>query len=98
MKDFWKEEVQLFKQDVENIWDFLFMPVTFGKKKDDTLALRPNEEEIITKAQAIAEDDASVADMSKASEGFWNREYNLLKQDVENAWDFLFQPINIFKK
>ncbi|MBR1884163.1 MAG: hypothetical protein IJ809_04425 [Clostridia bacterium] len=97
MKDFWKEEVNLFKQDVENLWDFLFQPVTMGDKKDDTLALRPNEDEIISKAQAIENGDESVAGMSKASEGFWNREFDLLKQDVTKAWDFLFQPVT-FKK
>ena len=93
MKDFWKEEVELFKQDLENIWDFLFQPVTFGSKKQDTLSLRPNEQEIVEKAQAIENQDDSVAGMSKASTGFWAREFEQMKQDVSNAWDFLFQPV-----
>lgn len=93
MKDFWKEEVQLFKQDIENIWDFLFQPVTFGSRKQDALSLRPNEQEIVEKAQAIETGDASIEGMSKASQGFWAREFDQMKQDVSNAWDFLFQPV-----
>lgn len=92
MRDFFKGELELFKQDVENLWDFMFQPVTFGKKKD-VLSLKPNENEIVSKATAIANDDESVTEMDKASEGFWNREFELMKKDIETAWDFLFQPV-----
>lgn len=98
MKEFWKEEVELFKRDLENAWDFLFQPVTFRKKEEAVLALKPNEEEIIEKAEAIANKDESVANMSDSAESFWNKEFELLRQDVSNAWDFLFQPVQIFKK
>ncbi len=96
MKDFWKDELDLFKKDIENLWDFMFQPVTFGSK-EETLSLKPDEEEIVSKATAIANNDESLSDMDRNSEGFWNREFNLLKKDVENAWDFLFQPVTISK-
>ena len=97
MKEFWKDELELFKKDVEKAWDFLFQPVTFGKK-EEVLALKPNEEEIVEKATAIANNVEGLSDMDKESQGFWNREFELLRKDVENAWDFLFQPVQIFKK
>ncbi len=97
MKDFWKDELELFKRDVENFWDFLFQPVTFGNK-EKVLTLRPDEKEIVEKASALANNSEELSDMDKNSEGFWNREFELLKKDVENAWDFLFQPVQLFKK
>lgn len=97
MKDFWKDELELFKKDVENIWNFMFQPVTFGKK-EEILSLKPDEDEIISKATSIANNDENVTEMDKASESFWSREFDLLKKDIENAWDFLFQPVVIGKK
>ena len=98
MKEFWKDELNLFKQDIENLWDFLFQPVTFGRKKEQVLALRPDQAEIMEKAEAIANNDETAQEMSKQTESFWNREFDMLKQDVENFWDFMFQPINFGKK
>ena len=87
MKEFWREELSLFKKDIENLWDFMF-------QEEPTLALRPDENEIMAKAEAFANDGDTISEMDKASEGFWNREFELLKKDVENAWNFLFQPID----
>ncbi len=94
MKDFWKDEFELFKKDIEKAWDFLFQPVTFGKK-EEVLSLKPDEDEIIAKAAAIKNNDENLTEMDRASESFWSREFELLKKDVENAWDFLFQPVVI---
>ena len=97
MKEFWKDELDLFKKDIENFWDFMFQPVTFGKK-ETVLSLKPDNEEIIAKAEAIANKDESVAGMDSQTENFWNNEFNSLKNDVENFWDFLFKPVTFGKK
>ena len=90
-------ELDLFKKDVEKLWDFLFQPVTFVIK-EEVLALKPNEDEIIEKATAFANNAEGLSEIEKESESFFNREFELLRQDIEGAWDFLFQPVQIFKK
>ena len=50
MKDFWKNEWDLFLEDMRIVGEFCLQPVTFGKKADPML--RPSMEEAEAKSEA----------------------------------------------
>ncbi len=78
MKEFWKNEWELFKMDLENVKDFLSQPVELTLWGKSDLMLKPSINEIQEKADTV---------------GFWQNEWNLLMEDIQNAKDFLMQPI-----
>lgn len=81
MKEFWKNEWNLFLQDMQELGEFFLQPVEItmpGKSK--AKMLKPTVEE--TKV--------------KASEGgFWKREWNLFLNDMESIGKFCLQPVEI---
>ncbi len=79
MRDFWKNECDLFFKDMENLGNFFLQPVTFsGLFQKSDLMLKPSEEEIIEKADTGS---------------FWKNEWDLFMNDMDNVMDFLFQPV-----
>jgi len=82
MKEFWKNEWDLFLKDMQDLGDFFLQPIEItgipGRNKAQML--KPTLEE--TK--------------SKASEGgFWSREWNTFLSDMEAIGDFCLQPVEI---
>lgn len=79
MKEFWKNEWQLFLEDMRILGEFCLQPVeiTYGKKD---LMLKPTTEEISEKG-------------AEAKTGFWAKEWDLFKQDMQNAKEFWMQPV-----
>ena len=79
MKEFWKNEWQLFLNDMPELGEFCLqqdeITVVPWKK---SAALKPSVEEIEQKCDQV---------------GFWQNEWNLFKQDLQNAKDFLMQPV-----
>ena len=82
-KGFWRNEWDLFLKDMQELGEFCLQPVeiTVPWQKSDVQMLRPTNDEIEQKA-----DNAD-------SMGFWQREWNLFKQDLQNAKEFLTQPV-----
>lgn len=52
MREFWKNEWELFLEDLNDAKEFLFQPVTFGSQQD--LMLRPSAGEVIEKADTTS--------------------------------------------
>ena len=82
MKEFWKNEWDLFLKDMQELGEFFLQPIEItgipGRNKAQML--KPTVEE--TKA--------------KASEGgFWSREWNAFLCDMEAIGDFCLQPVEI---
>ncbi len=78
MKEFWKNEWDLFKQDINEAVNFLTQPVdiTVGGKK---LMLKPAVEEVAEKSE---------------QRGFWANQWELFNKDCEAIANFLTKPIN----
>lgn len=77
MKGFWKNEWDLFLEDMRVLGEFCLQPVTlFGNEENKML--KPSNEEIEEKAEMG---------------GFWSNQWNLFKQDMNNMVDFLTQPV-----
>lgn len=77
--DFWKKEWSLFLDDMQTLGEFCLQPVTFGKKKDENLMLRPTMEEIEVKA-------------GFETEGFWKKEWNLFLNDMQTLGEIFIDP------
>lgn len=81
MKEFWKNEWNLFLQDMQELGDFFLQPIEItmpGKARSQML--KPTVEE--TKA--------------KANEGgFWSREWNSFLNDMDSIGNFCMQPVEI---
>lgn len=81
MKEFWKNEGNLFLKDMQELGEFFLQPVEItmpGKSKAQML--KPTVEE--TKA--------------KANEGgFWSREWKAFLNDMEAIGNFCMQPVEI---
>ncbi len=86
MKDFFKREWGLFLQDMQTLGEFCLQPIEItgipGSKA--TPMLKPTIEEIEGKAEA---------EFEAQSMGFWANEWNLFKKDLQNAKEFLTQPV-----
>ena len=83
-KGFWANEWDLFLKDMQELGEFCLQPievtVPWGKK--DVQMLKPTVDEIAEKADTVQD-----------SVGFWQREWALFKQDLNNAKEFLTQPV-----
>ena len=81
MKEFWKNEWNLFLNDMKELGEFFLQPVEItGIPGRSNVMLKPTVEE--TRA--------------KASEGgFWAREWNQFLNDMEKIGDFCMQPVEI---
>ena len=81
MKEFWKNEWNLFLQDMQELGDFFLQPVEITTPwQPKAQMLKPTIEE--TKA--------------KSSEGgFWAREWKLFLNDMETLGNFCLQPVEI---
>ena len=79
MDGFWKNEMSLFKQDINNFKEFWTQPIVFS---DDNLMLRPTFEETETKVTCEA-----------SSNSFWTKEWNYFLQEMETVKNFLTQPV-----
>ena len=80
MKDFWKNEWKLFLDDMRELGEFCLQPIEITGipwKKSNPM-LRPTYEEVESKADQV---------------GFWRNEWNLFKEDLKHAKDFLTQPV-----
>ena len=82
-KGFWRNEWDLFLKDMQELGEFCMQPVeiTVPWQKKEQQMLRPTVDEITQKADTVD------------SMGFWQREWNLFKQDLQNAKEFLTQPV-----
>lgn len=82
-KGFWRNEWDLFLKDMQELGEFCLQPVeiTVPWQKKEQQMLKPTADEITQKADTVD------------SMGFWQREWNLFKQDLQNAKDFLTQPV-----
>ena len=80
MDGFWKNELNLFKEDVRNFKEFWTQPITFS---DDTnLMLKPTFEETENKVNCEGITDS-----------FWSREWNMFLGEMESVKSFLTQPV-----
>lgn len=79
-QSFWSREWNAFMTDMENVGDFFLQPVEFTSTTKQEVKLDPM---VNTEVRAEA-----------ASIGFWANEWNLFKDDLRNAKDFLTQPVN----
>lgn len=82
-KGFWANEWDLFLKDMQELGEFCLQPIeiTVPWQKKNAQMLRPTADEIEQKAD------------SNESMGFWQREWALFKQDLNNAKEFLTQPV-----
>lgn len=82
-KGFWANEWDLFLEDMRQLGEFCLQPIeiTVPWQTKNAQMLRPTAEEIEQKAD------------SEESMGFWQREWALFKQDLNNAKEFLTQPV-----
>lgn len=82
-KGFWANEWDLFLNDMRELGEFCLQPIeiTVPWKTKNTQMLKPTADEIELKAD------------SEESMGFWQREWALFKQDLNNAKEFLTQPV-----
>ena len=82
-KGFWRNEWDLFLKDMQELGEFCLQPIeiTVPWQKNDMQMLKPTNDEI-----------AQEADVND-SMGFWQREWNLFKQDLNNIKEFLTQPV-----
>ena len=82
MKEFWKNEWDLFLKDMQELGEFFLQPVEItgipGKSK--VKMLKPTIEETQEKSD---------------NGGFWAREWNLFLNDMETLGDFCLQPVEI---
>lgn len=83
-KGFWRNEWDLFLKDMQELGEFCLQPIeiTVPWRKKENQMLNPTIEEV---AQKVDSDD----DM-----GFWSKQWSLFKQDLNNAKEFLTQPVN----
>lgn len=81
MKEFWKNEWNLFLEDMRELGEFCLQPIEITLWGKSDLMLKPSVEEVEAKVEAGAV-------------GFWQNEWNLFKQDLQNARDFLMQPVD----
>lgn len=84
-KGFWRNEWDLFLKDMQDLGEFCLQPIEITvpwQKKEEVQMLRPTVEEVAEKAETV-EDNV----------GFWKREWDLFKQDLNNAKEFLTQPV-----
>ena len=84
-KGFWRNEWDLFLKDMQELGEFCLQPIeiTVPWKKKDVQMLKPTVEEVAEKV-----------DSAETVDGFWKREWQLFKQDLNNAKEFLTQPVN----
>lgn len=80
MKEFWKNEWNLFLDDMRELGEFCLQPVEITFWGKSNLMLKPTYEEVEQKVQTEAT-------------GFWKNEWDLFKQDLQNAKEFLIQPV-----
>lgn len=81
MKEFWKNEWKLFLDDMRELGEFCLQPIEITLWGKSDLMLKPSVEEVEAKVESGAT-------------GFWQNEWNLFKQDLQNARDFLMQPVD----
>lgn len=85
MNSFWKNEWDLFTQEVDTAVNFLMQPVdllqpveiTFGLSSSK-LMLKPTNEEVESK---------------KDVSGFWKKEWAAFENEFDSAVNFLMQPV-----
>jgi hypothetical protein len=77
MSEFWKNEWELFKVDVDNAVKFLTQPVTFSKKEDN-LFLKPTFEEASQKSE---------------QSGFWKQQWDMFTKEYDSFLNTLMQPV-----
>lgn len=82
-KSFWKNEWDLFLNDMKELGEFCLQPIeiTVPWKKKESQMLNPTIEEV---AQKVDSND---------NMGFWQKQWDLFKQDLNNAKEFLTQPV-----
>ncbi len=82
-KSFWKNEWDLFLNDMRELGEFCLQPIeiTVPWKKKENQMLNPTIEEVAQKADSLE------------SMGFWQKQWDLFKQDLSNAKEFLTQPV-----
>lgn len=82
-KGFWRNEWDLFLNDMRELGEFCLQPIeiTVPWKKYDNQMLNPTIEEVAQKAD------------SADSMGFWQKQWDLFKEDLNNAKEFLTQPV-----
>ena len=85
MKDFWKNEWNLFLNDMQELGEFFMQPVTFGRSNQAQM-LRPTAQEVQFKAQ------------TDNNQGFWSREWNAFLMDMQNVGEFFLQPVEFTSK
>lgn len=75
---FWKNEWDLFKQDMKVVGDFLVQPVYFSEIDYSSKSLQPTMDEVKEKA---------------SQGGFWAKQWKMFENEFDNAMDFLMQPV-----
>jgi hypothetical protein len=83
MKDFWKNEWNLFLNDMQELGEFFLQPIEItgipGSSKPKML--KPTVEETEMKASL------------EPTQGFWSREWNAFLMDMQNVGEFFLQPV-----
>lgn len=81
MKEFWKNEWDLFLKDMQELGDFFLQPIEItGIPGKSNKMLKPTVEETREKSN---------------EGGFWAREWRLFLNDMEKIGDFCMQPVEI---
>ncbi|MEG1204671.1 MAG: hypothetical protein RSE00_05415 [Clostridia bacterium] len=82
MGEFWSNELNLFKEDMNNFKEFWAQPITFGGDKN--LMLKPTIDEVEVKAQE---------EMNAETNGFWQKEWKSFMSDLNGMKEFWTQPV-----
>ena len=82
MKEFWKNEWNLFLKDMQELGEFFLQPVeiTGIPGKSSVKMLKPTVEEVQQKS---------------SNGGFWANEWNLFLNDMEALGEFCLQPVDL---
>lgn len=80
MNSFWKNEWEMFCNEVDSALSFLMKPVNFFGSEEDKLRLRPTSQEAQEKSETSS---------------FWKNEWNMFCNEVDGALDYLTKPMDI---
>ena len=82
MKEFWKNEWNLFLNDMQELGEFFLQPIeiTGIPGSSSTPMLKPTMDEVQVKSE---------------EGGFWTREWKSFLSDMEELGNFFLQPVEI---
>lgn len=78
MGEFWKNEWDLFKDDLSSVARFLTQPVVITFGNEDPLMLRPTAEEAMGKS---------------STSSFWKNEWDLFTKEYDSFLNYISQPV-----